>query len=65
MKQMDYYMSEMSKTEIRRFLNKVDCDKNRDTPANIFGMLLSSNVYTSPEPSLNFIADVTMGPLVA
>jgi hypothetical protein len=46
-------------------LNKDPCDINREIPENIFGMLLSSIVYTDPGPSSNLIAEVTIGPRVA
>jgi len=46
-------------------LNKDPCDINREIPENIFGMLLSSIVYTATGPSSNLIAEVTVGPRVA
>ncbi|MER5175072.1 MAG: hypothetical protein ABJB73_04750 [Candidatus Nitrosocosmicus sp.] len=52
-------------TKARRRLNKGPCDIKREIPENILGMLLSSIVYIKLGPSLNFIAEVTIGPRVA
>ena len=52
-------------TETNNSLNKLAFGKRLDKPANIFGMPVSSIVYMKLESSLNLIADVTIGPLVA